>query len=355
VTGRRLVDLVNELERRLTGSAPGPGLAPDLASLIPHADTYVLGLFDGLGHHQLGHASAKTLAEASVGVLTAPFPSTTTVSMATISTGTEAAAHGVVGHLMWIPQLDSVVNVLKWVTLAGQHTGYPTGDFLPEPNLWERLRANGIEPITVQPGDFVDTPLTRLLYRGCRFEPVYSVDEAVDATSSLAGQPGRFVFVYFPQVDFAAHVWGQRSTEYTEALRAMDTAWSRLVARVPAPVVGTADHGHVDYDERSKLMMRDPVMNAVASFGDARALFLNGPEDAIVRVGETYGIEAHLIGDGADLWPGVRHPELRGRLPDAVLLAPDGKVLLPRGFDRRLTGYHGGLSPEEIDIPLLVG
>jgi hypothetical protein len=43
------------------------------------------------------------------------------------------------------------------------------------------------------------------------------------------------------------------------------------------------------------------------------------------------------------------------RLPTAVLAAPEGKVILPKGFDKRLVGYHGGLAYQEVEVPLLVG
>jgi hypothetical protein len=43
------------------------------------------------------------------------------------------------------------------------------------------------------------------------------------------------------------------------------------------------------------------------------------------------------------------------RSGDRVLLAPEGVALLPRGFDKRLRAYHGGLDPREVEIPLLVG
>ena len=55
------------------------------------------------------------------------------------------------------------------------------------------------------------------------------------------------------------------------------------------------------------------------------------------------------------MWgPGPRHPGLTERTPDALFLAGDGEVLLPPGFDKRLRGYHGGLDPDEIEVPLLV-
>ena len=43
-------------------------------------------------------------------------------------------------------------------------------------------------------------------------------DATVDATLQLAAEPGRLVFTYLPHVDFAAHVYGQASDEYGEAL-----------------------------------------------------------------------------------------------------------------------------------------
>jgi hypothetical protein len=275
--------------------------------------------------------------------------------MATIATGLEPAAHGVISHYMWLEELQSVVNTLKWFTPAGVHTGYDTKGFLPGPNLWERLRTAGIEPITVQPGDFSSTPLTQMLYRGCRFEGVYSVDEAVDATVELSREPRRLVFTYFPQVDFAAHVWGQQSEEYRASMQLVDTAWSRIVSRAAVPVIGTADHGHLDYRLEDKVMVRDPAYDELTFYGDPRSVFVRGTDELIERVATDLRTEPIWVGAGDLLWPGERHPELERRIPRAVFLAPSGKVLLPKGFDKRLTGYHGGLSPEEVGIPLLVG
>jgi hypothetical protein len=347
IPGRRLVDLIGELERRLTGSAVA-GLEPILAEAIPEADTYVLVLFDGLGHHQLDHPAGRTLAGSSRGVLHAPFPTTTTVSMATVATGRPPAEHGVLGHYLWMPSLEKVVNSLKWVTPGGQPVSYPTATLLPRPNTWERLAAAGCEPVTVQPEGFRHSPLTGALYRGCRFEGVHTVDEAVDATVTLARTPRRLVFTYFPQVDFAAHVWGQSAGEYRSAVALVDTAWSHIVGRLPAGAVavGTADHGHLDYPETGKILIRDRSLSELVFFGDPRALFVRGDHRLIGRLGEMVEVTPAW---SRDPWHADHpHPELADRLPDAVLLAPPGQVLLPPGFDKRLIGYHGGLDPAEV-------
>jgi hypothetical protein len=352
-----LANLVAELEYRLSGHHEVDRLPPDLAGLIPEVDTYVLALFDGLGTAQLEHARAGAMRDALVRSIDAPFPSTTTVAMATVATGMYPATHGTIGHQMWIPDLGRVVNVLKWRAPTGESVEFDTSGWLPNPNLWERLRSHGVEPITVQPGQFASSPLTRALYRGARFEPVYSDEERIEATIQLASQPGRLLFVYFAEVDFAAHVFGQQSPMYDDALVGAERAWSELARRLPAgaALVGTSDHGHVDFSESSKLLIRDARYSDLTFYGDPRALYVKGDRAAIEELAaqtEATLVEPNdlrsMLGDGVD------HPELSERLPDALLLAPPDRLLLPRGMDRRLIGYHGGNTDAERSIPLLV-
>ena len=107
--GGSLPNLMSELENRLTGSAPAPRLNPDLAASIPEASTYVLFLFDGLGTLQLDHPAASPLKGALRGSIDAPFPATTTVSLATVATGLPPSQHGLLGYQSWLPDVDDRV------------------------------------------------------------------------------------------------------------------------------------------------------------------------------------------------------------------------------------------------------
>ncbi|HLU53159.1 MAG TPA: alkaline phosphatase family protein [Acidimicrobiia bacterium] len=351
--GRGLVNLVAELERRLLGQAPMPGLAQ---GNLPQADGYVLVVFDGLGAHQLAHPAATSLAASCTQVLTAGFPTTTTTSMATIVTGLPPARHGIIGHILHLPGIGDAVNVLKWVTPEGRPIEHPYASVLPSPNLWERLTDAGVIPVTVQPGAFMGSPLTRMLYRGCRFEAAWSVEELVQATLELA-RPGRLVMTYFPNVDVAAHVDGQDSEAYAQALGAAALVWDRLARSLPDSVglVGTADHGHLDYAENDKILIRDKKFEPLRFFGDPRSVYVSGPTDLIEALAADTGATVHGVEQVLE-WLGgpPTHPELDGRLPDRLLLAPEDRILLPKPFDKRLIGYHGGLAPAEMEIPLLV-
>jgi len=352
--GAGLVNLIAELELKLTGLSAFPGLVSDLAASIPNADTYVLVLFDGLGVAQLGDPGARTLAVSRRGTLQAPFPSTTSVSLATIATGLPPSKHGQVAHLTWMPDLGKVVNSLKWVTTTGESVPYGYSSVLPSPNLWKRLRAAGIEPITVQPGDFSGSPLSRVLYRGARFEGAWDQEELVTATVQLASEPGRLIFTYVPHVDVAGHVVGLESSEFAEAIRIVVGVWEGLISRLPPGValIGTADHGLLQFTDDQKVLIRDPRFDDLRFAGDTRGVHLWGDDRLMSDLAEMTG--GSLV-DGAPLIGPDPTPEALSRLGEKVLLAPDDRAFIPRGFDKRLRCYHGGLSTAEVDIPLLVG
>lgn len=334
-----LVELIAEIENRL----------------IDNRTSVVLVLFDGLGTQFLDER-APALAPHWSATLRAPFPSTTTVSLATIATGHSPATHGVIGHLLWWPEVGRVVNMLKFVDLSGSAVSIDNESVLPKPNLWERLRASGCESVTVQPADFADTPLTRTLYRGCRFVGASTIDEFVERTVSAASVPGTFVFTYLPPVDYAAHVFGTDSVEVATALSWVSAIWEGLVSRLPTEValMGTADHGVMAIPEEGKILIRDSRYRPLEFWGDPRAVMVRGSARLTRELADLTG--AHLVEPAEFLpWLGEKsaHQHLTARLPDAVLLAQPGQVILPWGFDKRLAGYHGGIEPIEVDVPLL--
>ncbi len=352
--GGSLVNLIAELEHRLTGKSSSPRLHPTLRDHLPEGSTFVLVLFDGLGSHQLSHPRAATLRASLVASIDAPFPTTTTVSLSTIATGMAPAQHGILGYQLWMPELNEVANTIKWTTLWGEPLDLDTRTLLPFPNLWERLHEAGCEPITVQPAEFHDSPLSRLLYRGCRFEGVETTADLVLATRQLATVPGRLILTYLPHVDFAAHVHGQVGPEYSAALATADHVWSALAASMPqgAVLLGTADHGHLDFPESRRHKIPKELHDGRTFYGDSRIMFVRGDgADIPPAVPATW---RPIEGVRAWWGPGDLSPAASMRVPDGFLVAADDAVILHKRSDERLTGHHGGLTNAERQIPLLV-
>lgn len=352
--GRGLVNLVAELEAVIRGDAPSPRLDADLAHVIGDAETHVLVLFDGLGAVQLSHPMAPDLAQALTGVVDAPFPSTTTVSLATVSTGLPPSQHGLIAYKMWMPDVEAIVNTIHMTTRWGEAVeGIDYETFLPAPNLWERLSRSGIEPIVVQPGNFERTPLTRTLYRGARFEGYWNPDEAVAATVDLAATSGRFVFLYVPHVDFAAHLSGQDSAEYAEAMGIANTIWRRLAAELPSKVslIGTADHGHIDVEPTERSRFDDEEFEGGFVSEDGRVLFVHGDATSVLDKVDPDSVHVEA---SPEWWgPAPLNPRFPERIPDTIVFLPPRAVALSRHSNHRLMGYHGGVTTEEREVPIL--
>ena len=351
--GRGLVNVVNEVELRMSGSSPHPGLADDLAARIPAGRSYVIVLFDGLGASQLDHPEARDLARSMAGIVDAPFPTTTTVSLATIATGLVPAQHGLIGYLLWEPTAGTIINTIHMTSAWGGPLDLDLDSFVPSPRIWDRLTGAGIEPVVVQPFNFASSPLTKTLYGSTRFEGYHTPDDAVAVARDVASHPNRFVFLYVPFVDVAAHMAGQDSDAYTEAILLANSIWDRLSATLPEDVtmIGTADHGHVDIAETNKILLPDRVVDSARHFGDGRSMYVTGdPAETLDATGGVWVPSDDLpsyLGGGVDA-------RYRDRMPDGVVLMPDGVAAFTPYMNDRLIGHHGGLTPAEREIPLLV-
>ena len=347
--GQSLLNLASEVELRMTGQSLHPALVPGLSEAIPAAATYVVVLIDGLGTHQLGHPAAPDLAAALAGSIDAPFPTTTTVSLATLATARPPAEHGLIGYLQWDPTVGTILNTIHMTSAWGEPVSVDVDRYLPEPNLWERLTDGGREPVVVQPLNFSGSALTRVLYRGARFEGYANPDEAVAVTRDVALHEGRLIVLYLPFVDVAAHVSGQASEAYTRAMSLVDGVWRSLVRDLPDHVtlLGTADHGHVDIADHDKVRLTSDAR----IFGDGRALYVTGD---VGEVAETTGGDVLTTAELEAYLGGPVAPPFRDRLPDGVVMMPDGRAAFPPHMNDRLVGHHGGLSAEERTIPLLV-
>jgi hypothetical protein len=289
-----------------------------------------------------------------VATIDAPFPATTTVSLATVATGLPPSQHGLLGYQLWIPEVGEVVNTIKWTTLWGSPVDVDSASFLPAPNLWERLVHRDVEPVTVQPAAFEGSGLTEALYRGCRFEGVTTHGEQLEAVVALANSPRRLVWSYVGAIDFAAHVHGQEAAAYDDAVALADHLWSSLAGTLPPGVtlIGTSDHGHIDFPRHKQVRIAKADHAGRVFYGDGRAMMVRGDGETLAaRLPATWV----PIADARAWWgPEPRAVGFAEREPTGVLVADDDTLLLHRFSDDRMVGNHGAMTAAEREIPILV-
>ena len=328
------------------------------SGVLPRAESVVLVLIDGLGAISLrahaGHARALTTGMAKKDVAHSVFPSTTAAALTTLLTGVWPGQHGLVGYRVLDPSRGILVNQLT----GWEAEGLDPATWQASPTVFERAAAEGRPTFAVGVAAYAGSGFTRATLRGAEFVAAQTPAERVAAAYDLAERhPGSLVYCYLPEADKAGHRYGVDSGHWVAALEEIDAALSR---RVP-PGVGvlvTSDHGMVDVPAHRQvvpLVGGEPRMLHLYLDPDADAEAvssrLTADLDGLADVGtRRTAIDAGLFGP-------VVTSAAASRIGDVLVVSRnnhavyDGTVHDQR--NRGMIGQHGGLTPEERQVPLL--
>jgi hypothetical protein len=341
-------------------------------------------IVDGLGYRALERLRGQRhvpgldglIAQGAYFPITSVFPATTAAAMASLATGVSPLAHGMLGYRLYLRETSSVVHMLRMRTLPDgtgpsiADAGLDPARFLPVPTLCERLSASGVATHVVLPRPIADSGLSQLVYRGCtRVVPAASfADMCVQGRTILASaSEATCVLMYWPGLDSVGHLRGPDTDAYVAEAAAIDAVLSReLVSRrLNGLLLLTSDHGFVqmadeDYldlaaiDGLADSLVRPPVGEPRASY-----LYARDPDGARSHVTEELAGGLVLLGrdrvlSSGLLGNGTPHPEAIHRIGDAAIVST-GRAALHHPYPDavRLRGMHGGLTEDEMLVPLI--
>jgi hypothetical protein len=394
--GRSLANIPATLARILGQEIPGlgPGLLPIYWEPLSHGvRRIVLVLLDALGYLQFRRLLREDPTSvwaglASRGLLlpvTSVYPSTTATALASLMTGVEPIAHGLLGYELWLREYGVLAQMLAVQPAygTGRETlldwGLVPESFLPVPGLGTLLAQRGIECYGYLPTALTRSPLSRMLYRGfghlLGYEGVHDLWAQVGRGLAQDQAPRSFHWVYWGGIDAAIHKHGDADgpdgwvAQYqavtdafeTQFLPGLESRW-----REGTLLIVCADHGFVDTPvEYAHDVDRDPVLQRelmVPNSGETRASFLHclrgddaGARDAIQQsLGDAYLVRRTHDVVAAGLF-GHAQPasESLPRLGHLHVFCRSRHYLDRRERRLVLRGRHGGLAPEEMLIPWL--
>lgn len=359
-----------------------------LAPVLPRRPERVLLLvLDGMGYYHLKHLLAKypdlllnRLVDSGVMIpVTSVFPSTTVNALTSYSTGLTPQEHGMVGYRLYLKETAAITNMIRLSVLGNEignsaiDAGIDPKTFLGAPTLYAQLRRVGVTS-HILIGKYISrSGLSSIIYdEKEKIHPVVNFsDMLVVARRILQKANGAtFLSLYWGATDAIAHTYGPWTDEVTAELRSIDTALMReLVGRVKDTlIIICADHGFVpmresDYHDISRIPELDHDL-LLPPLGEPRASYLYLRDGSRKRV--LAAINAHLT-DGLVaiesetalasglLGTGRVNPEVHNRIGDLIVVATGpGAILHPYKDAVKLNGMHGGLTKEEMLVPLIV-
>jgi hypothetical protein len=342
-----------------------------IAGAIGKAEHVVLAVVDGLGMNLFESLPEGSLFRRALAMeLRAVFPSTTAAALTSLATGAWPGEHAVLSWWLYLPDADVTATILpfveRWSRRPLGELGVDAACAFPAPALAGRFTRAAH---TYMPQPIANSTYSRYSSAGAPTSGWRTLDDGVDAISQrIAAADGvTYSYFYIPQVDAAEHDVGPHGGQTRAALLNVERALSRLSAALDgrARIVVTADHGVLETPASSRHVIASfdelPELR-FARTGEPRVPFFHvhdGEGERFAarfreRFGERFALLTVAEAEGMRLFgPSPMSEAARARVGDYIAVS-DGPDVIAYGVEEALRGYHAGLSPAEMRVPLIV-
>ena len=391
--------LPKAVEFLLTGEGE-VGLPEDCFRGLPtRYDKVILFFVDGFGwrffqqYAEINPFLKTFLSQGTASQMTSQFPSTTAAHVTCIHMGLNVGQSGVYEWNYYEPLVDEVISPLPFA-YAGEkerdslkQSGIPAEAFFPPHTLYQKLQARGIASYVFQHESYTPSTYSNIAHKGATVLPFKRLSEALSNLIELViatSAPKSYYFLYFDQLDGMCHAYGPESQQFKETVDTFLQMMEELFYKQLSGKVGqtlfilTADHGQVEVDPRKTVYLNKQSINIeqylhrnqrgklLVPAGSARDMFLYVKEERIdeavdllqkrlSNIAEVYFTEQlvaqHFFGStqpSQDFMDRVGNVVILPYQHETVWWYEEGK------FEMHFKGHHGGLTPEEMEIPLLL-
>lgn len=371
-----------------------PALPLDVfGSFAPPFDHVVLCFIDAFGwqhvektlehsrflRHAVGHGVLSKM--------TSMFPSTTAAHVTAIHTNQTPAQSGVYAWQYYDPVVGTIIEPLPF-SFHNQPreslrvTGVEPSVIFPGPSIYGELSEMGVRSIVMQPIEISGSSCNKVYAAGAEARPFKSLAEGlVNLRQVLLQEKGPlYTFFYHDRIDSVSHVHGPESDQVAAEIEMVFLAFERILhERIGSAkrtlLLITADHGHVrtgqgyylnqSMPDLVSVLQKDRLGRPLAPAGSRRDLFLHVLPEHVAAVcgrlreelsgrAEVYPtselIEAGFFGETP------ASERFLSRVGNVVVLpyANQSVWWLEPGQHETKVSSHGGLTPDEVEIPLFV-
>jgi len=341
---------------------------------ISKSKNIVLMVIDGLGYKYLKKYGDKSIFNKYLKrSITSVFPPTTATCVTTFATGVAPQQHAITGWFMYLKELGTISTILRFKPRWGGSTFYKKGitqkDIMDNNHFLNDLKMNYFEvmPKDVYPNNFKKGKQIVITYNTLRkfFENIKKIINS--------GNKRKFIYAYWPNFDSICHKYGVASNKTKKHFKELDKNLSNFLKSIEGTnttLIITADHGLIDTTDNKKIYLKNHK-----KFVDCLTLPLSGePRTAYcyVRPSKLKQFKNYvknnlknivILYKSEDLIKkklfGLFEPnkKLFERVGDYIIIMKDKYVIhdtLLGEKEKDHIGYHGGVSEEEMLVPLII-
>lgn len=390
------VQIIPTIEELLTGKKNKNSFSDDvLEGLKNKYNKVVLILIDGFGWNFFEKYKndfpflKKAVKNGVISKISPQFPSTTSAEITTINTNLQVNQHGVYEWQYFEPKLDEIIKPLMFSFVANKtrntikKTGISAKEIYPSKNFSKNFEKQGVKVYSFLNKAYLKTPYNTIVSNGMKLIKYEDwTDQLNKLQKKIIDKEKAYYFVYNENFDGLCHKFGPNSKEAENEIKNIFINLENFLVKIESKtkdtlMVLTADHGHTKINPKTtvylnkiwpeirKYIKRNKKNKLLVPAGGPRDMFLYVKEECLNLVKDKLGI---LLKDKAEIYKTeelLKKGFFGSKKASKVFLQRLGNlVILPylnesvwwykKGiFEQKYFGHHGGLSKEEMEIPLI--
>lgn len=383
--GLNLVNITSSVLKHFKAPALNPQLPSTVfsKSLFKGVKHVVMMVVDGLGYHQVLESTKqnkklglKKIIEKDTFIpLTSTCPSTTATALTTLNTSLTPSQHGITGYILFLKEFGAISNMLSFKALSSssdyESLGVEPRDFFPLPTVAQLLRTKKVNPYTVMPSDIADSALSQMTHYGSETKPYLSTADMIIKTKNIIKQKKKsFSYVYTSHIDTLSHAYSKKSEEHEAQIANLDFSLMHDLINTRSTkdtlLLITADHGFISVDPKKAihLLEHPALINNLVMLptGEPRFTSLhvkNGKFEEVKKYCQDhFSKKALILESNKAIQLGLFGPppiiqDTKDRLGDLLLIPKKNYTFNSKPTPSSMLGKHGGLSEEEMLVPLI--
>jgi predicted AlkP superfamily pyrophosphatase or phosphodiesterase len=348
----------------------------DLAGLC-ESTNIVLAVIDGLGYeYVMDYGKDSIFYEYLKCKITSVFPATTATGITTFATGVAPQQHAITGWFTYLKEFGLVATILPFTPRCG---GLSFGQAKMDPKIIFNQKSISekinVDSYYIIRADLVHSDYTRTARGKARGVPYIGLNEYFERIHQVISSNNnkKYIYAYWPELDSLAHVYGVHSTEVFTHFQELNKGFSSFVESIKGTntaFIITADHGLIDStDSRTIKLAEHPDFVETLTLplcGEPRVAY------CYVRPAKVSDFEEYVKKNFMDVctlhkaeelveknYFGLfkAHERLSDRIGDYILIMKENYVMKDFVLGEKIhyfVGNHGGVSKEEMYVPLVV-
>ncbi|MDD4937424.1 MAG: alkaline phosphatase family protein [Candidatus Shapirobacteria bacterium] len=321
--------------------------------------------------------------------LISQFPSTTTAEITTILTDTPVNEHGMYEWRYFEPKVDDIIIPFKFCKNEDKETNTlkreikDPGLIFPKNNFYKRFKNKGIKPYYFINNMYMKSPFNKSSCKGVNFVVTKNWDDSVKKISKIIKREEKaYYFLYIDGVDAKGHDFGPNSKEFKKEIKTSFEMINTLVKGISKSkntlLLITADHGQIEINPKTtiylnkvwpeivKYIKKNKNNKLMVPAGGPRDMFLYIENEYLALVKDNLKnvlknkadvFETKELLDQGFFGDSKASKKFLERLGNLVVLPFPGESVWwykKNIFEQKYFGHHGGLTKEEMEIPLIL-